>query len=216
MVGRIRLELIPSGMLGKRILAVVALGLGSVFAQSPEQLFDYMLENQVGLMVATYEQGFTLTDAASALGFSPDEVFLATMQSELVFAKCIRPIEFVTSGTAASIGLSETRLQTVGMVGVANDLSFLATCDTNALEGIRPRINVWTVGDDYPVAYHLEAEFDVLRTAKNGFEITTAFAKETLGYAPASSARSNIETWIRDVIQEFAGAYLRTVPSTYR
>lgn len=134
----------------------------------------------------------------------------------MIFAECIGKIRFRASGSTATIGLSDTRLETLGAVRAANDLSFIPPCDGYPPNSIVPTIYVWTVGDDYPVAYHLEIEIEVRYTGRDGFSNTTVYLSSTLGYGRADSVRRSVETWIAEEIQNFAGTYLRAVPQRFR
>lgn len=50
--------------------AIVVFIVGSASAQTPAQIYDYMIENRVGFNLAVWEQGFTIDAAERAFGIN--------------------------------------------------------------------------------------------------------------------------------------------------
>ena len=103
-----------------------------------------------------------------------------------------------------SLGRVKLRLaNTIGMVPIIKGDGSNATGALNKVCLVM--INIWTVGDDYPVAYHVKISTGYTIWSANIFE--TAF----LGYGNSVNVQDSINDAIDDLIDNFAVAYHKGV-----
>jgi hypothetical protein len=172
-------------------------------AQTRGDLLSYMRANRVSLLTASSALGVSMGDAAKAFGFQGTmEFFIANSESALVFAECVIPFVDVT-GSAARIGLVPDRLTEYATLRLRSDLSFLPGCNEDS-NGTRVFLffTVWTVGDDYPVAYHISARARLLLVPDGVPD--DPHENSYLGYANANQVLGQVEDIIRDEVRTLA------------
>ena len=116
--------------------------------------------------------------------------------------KCL--VAVVTlEGSAMSLDLKQQPLTEFLKLRLRNDLSAIPICKKGDKEGLAfVHVHVWTVGDDYPVAFHITL---------SGGPITRLDAFETaiLGYGSKRSIEEQVRKSIRQLVEDFAVAFLK-------
>ena len=178
------------------------------FSQTGAEIREYMKENNssfidtisgldIGYYEAIEELGFADAFEIPSLGFN--------------FTSCISPsVQF--NGTAEEVGLRQAPLESFLKLRLRNDIQGLEFCDSSSggltQGGLKLILTVWTVGDSYPVAYHLDFSSFVV-FAPNGFN--NPFEASYLGYANPEALEGEIETAIEEAIQIMGVSYLKGV-----
>ena len=119
-----------------------------------------------------------------------------------MFAECVT-FSVHLIGTAERIGLSSGQLGNYAELRHRNDLSFLPKC-SDETDGafMLFYFNVWTVGEDFPVAYHVDISV-VLYLQPDGVP-RDPYSTSYLGYANASRIQGQVEDIIRDEVRAVA------------
>jgi hypothetical protein len=115
-------------------------------------------------------------------------------------------VEIELIGSAADVGLTEAQIAELVRQGTGRHLAEL-----RLIEGIESdeasmrntgllRLLVWTVGDNYPMAYHIEISFELLGEGQS-------YESATLGYGGRTHLESEIATAIESLIGEFAAFF---------
>lgn len=161
-----------------------------------------MRANQVSLLTAAYELGTDMRGAAAAFGYTGLDGFsLADKEVALTFVECVAFYVYV-QGSAEAIGLSEASLQRYFDLRKLNDLAFVPTCGEDAGMGaLLVSALVWTVGNDYPVAYHVA--IDSMLVAPEGVN-DNPYSDAYLGYARSTQMRGEIEGILQETVRELA------------
>lgn len=198
-----------------RIAIAVLIVIGSLpwaLSQSTvrEDLRRHMLEHGVSLSAAATQLGVSFNDVAAAFGREGFIGYLAAdRETVLVFAECVF-VEVSIQGSAEKIGLSKSSLDAFANLRRANDLSFLPRCDPSQVQrGVYLSFQVWTVGDDFPVAYHISADTYIVTYGLNDVRSTSPFVAAYLGYANATRLRGVVEDTITEVVRDFALTMVR-------
>lgn len=188
--------------------------IGIVFAgyaqgQTAEEIRQYVVENELSLMEAAVDLRMEFQEVAELLGY---ESFVeASTRLGLLFVTCIEPVVDL-KGTAESLGLSDTNLLDHVKLRLRNDLRSLPLCDlAAATPEARPMMllfTVWTVGDQYPIAYHVEV-WTGLMLGPAGFD--TPYRGAVLGVSNAAAMAGLAEQVIEETVHDLAIAYLRAI-----
>lgn len=181
----------------------LVLALSPAFAQTRAEYLAYMKEHDVSLYGAIVGLGTDIDHAANAFGYEGFGGFVdASRESVFVFADCV---SFYVSlqGTASNLGLSDGEVLRYAKLRHANDLSFLPACgESYELRWLTVEFLIWTVGEDYPVAFLLRTT-----TFLPGLPEGTSnepFETAVLGYASAAQVSHEVEEFIQDAIRDLA------------
>jgi hypothetical protein len=155
-----------------------------------------------------FEQGQDVFHAASSLNLPIDEAldavgleFSDLRLLDFRFVSCLNPIVEL-AGSAEQLSLSQEDVLSYLKLRLRNDVSGLPFCRS---EDLRSRSNepafvvftLWTVGNDYPVAFHMKIE--ILKTNPQRTEFKPLFSDAVLGYHSAS----RIESAYRETLDDF-------------
>ncbi len=174
-----------------------------VSAQTRLDYLEYMKEHGVSLLGAARGLGSTGSDAVKAFGYEGfDYYFQASADAALVFADCVE-FYFYLQGTAERLGVSAQSLMDIAMLRHRSDLSFLPLCGTDYdITRMSVETSVWTVGDDFPVAFHLETT-TFMEVPSAGIP-ERPFRYAVLGYTNAAVVPSEVEDYVEDMIRALA------------
>lgn len=192
---------------------ILALFASSVWAsaQSGSDIRSWMLENDADFYSTIQHFGIDSDTAVAALGF---ENSWSIAQLGFLWTSCVLPTVSL-QGSAESIGLTDTGLNGILGLRLRNDLSFLPRCGNDYSEPKNESmlfvdLAVWTVGDDYPVAYHVELttyQFSMVHSIPRQFNepFTTAY----LGYARSTDVSGELNKIIEEIVRDMAISYVR-------
>lgn len=178
------------------------------FAQSSREVLDYMLVNRVGLVTASTALGLDSSDVAEELGYTGSFGFLeAHLDTSLMFADCWRLFTFL-QGTAEDLGLTDSTISSYFELRAANDLSFVRKCRDDEFDSyLLLTVEVWTVGDTFPVAYHIEFTGQILPSYEGS--PSNSVESAWLGYANAANVEGIVREVISSAVEDLAIRVLR-------
>ena len=190
----------------------LALLCGASFAQRTpgQEALAYSLENRVGLGEAANAIGADWSVVGNDLGFpGPLGIWEALMDASLLQATCWRFMPRLSGTAAGTVGLSESRVEALFRLRMANDASFLSECPDN---GSPPQVfllfvmHVWTVGDSYPVAYLFDLEANIYPTYPG--RPTDPVNYQWLDYANATQIEGQLREVLAAAVEDFALRFL--------
>lgn len=190
------------------LVCVVVLAFQSAHAQNGSAVLDYMLANRVGFSTASSALGIDGFDVAEELGFTDSLGFLeAQIDTSLLFADCWRLFTF-PQGTAVELGLTGSSMTRYFELRAANDLSFVRECRDDEYDSyLLLSLNVWTVGDTFPVAYHIEVTGQIFPTYEG--RPSNSVESAWLGYANAANVEGSVREAIATAVEELAFRILK-------
>ena len=160
-------------------------GLSLAQEQYGSQMRNYMRENKADFFVALDALEISFQEALKALDMST-----ATELSSLdyVFADCVAS-SVSTQGSAKQLGLDVGVLHDYVSLRLRNDLSSLPICEASTVAdqtALIIHLVAWTVGEDYPVAYHIDVQTEILGGGLSGSYTPTPYENSALGYSSAA------------------------------
>lgn len=193
------------GTLKASLLVVCIFSLASLAsAQSSRDVFKHMRENNV-----------SITDALTALDVTPvsgwqelfgDEWPITMAESGLLFVDCLQ-ITFRVNAASPNHNLSKDQLKRYAELRALIEMPFIPLCDSmtdtvGRITSLFMTVTVWTVGDVYPVAYHIDVTTNMIG-APNG-QSDEPFTEAYLGYARSTSVGDQVQEAIHDVVRSLA------------
>lgn len=183
-------------------------------AQSKAEIIGYMRENRVSFEDAAKALGLsTMPEAARAAGYEASVLGYVEASSYLpyVFVDCVRSVLGRTAGTAEALGFSTDRVRSLANLRRANDLGFLPACTTEGrqLGEMTIIVEVWTVGQESTVAYHVEVRAGVHVLSRPELGDSRQFVGAYLGYGNRNSVWDGIEASIAGLIRDLAIEFLK-------
>ncbi len=169
---------------------------------------QYMVVNNVSYYVASDDLGYTNDEALNILGLDMFE----TQSLGFIWVDCINPFVFI-QGSAEEIGLEIDDLESYLKLRLRNDLGFLEICrpdDYADKISLSIYVNVWTVGNDYPVAFHIEFYTSILAPSVPYFH-SKPFETDMLGYASSEKIYEQVTDSIEELVKATAIAYIKAV-----
>jgi hypothetical protein len=165
----------------------------------------------------------TLTLCALFVGTSPTATWAEAEKhperapiAELQEIKKFVSVEVQTQGTAEKIGLKSAELTDLTRLAFLNNFPGVALEGSGGplLDGVeRPNqagfINceVWTVGEEYIVAYHVDCSAGPYVAPKT---LNAVWGHALLGYGPKDQVPDSIRKGLRNLIEKFAVVFFRS------
>ncbi|HEX7005085.1 MAG TPA: hypothetical protein VF168_12945 [Trueperaceae bacterium] len=177
-------------------------------AQQADAVIDYMLQNRVGFSQATGALGLSMFEVAEELGYDEfSGLFDALVETSLLHVECWSAVAYL-QGTAEEIGLSSEELTQRFRLRMSNDISFVPECDDLANTSyLALSLNVWTVGEDYPVAYHVAIEGSIFPVYDGRPE--NSFENAWLGYAATERVKGEVREAVEESVYDLALDFLK-------
>ncbi len=153
-----------------------------------------------------------VSPAAPETDQSPERAPIAELQEIKKFVS----VEVQTQGSAEKIGLKSTELTDLTRLAFLNNFPGVALESSGgpSLDGVeRPNqvgfINceVWTVGEEYIVAYHVECNAGLYATSRAP---NAVWGHALLGYGPKDQVPDSIRKGLRSLIEKFALVFFRS------
>lgn len=193
------------------LLIIVTMCGSFTFAQSKQEVLDYMHENGVNMFDALWNLSRAVFPSSTLLaefGYPGDEIELM-LEAPLTFVNCVDLSPTIVLDGSAEALLSKQHIEDLYALRVANDFSMLPSClEGPASQGaLRSVINIWSVGDDYPMAYLLTYQAQVWSTPLSTAEDT--YRVRYLGYASANQLHDIATTQLRSYVEDLAIRTLR-------
>jgi len=123
-------------------------------------------------------------------------------ESGLMFVDCVAVA--VRSTASSPLNLSNSAMEDYIELRLLVDMPFVPSCDTSPeltypYTSLFMHVSVWAVGDDYPVAYHIDVTSYLVGAPQGQSE--TPFETAFLGYSRATTIRGEVEDafdeWVR-------------------
>ena len=198
----------------RKFIAYLALAtFATVLAQTDQGdvIKNLMRENKVSLEEALLTLDMGDAEAAEALGYK-HWLFMEQEADKLTYlwADCVYP-SVHTQGSVAET--SESMVQIYFEETLSRQLPELPQCESD-YKGVVffVRIRLWTVGDDFPVAYHADivTEFQDIRDSDVRRKLEAEpFATSYLGNASSTNFNEPIIELVDEVVADLALNYLR-------
>lgn len=153
--------------------------------------------------------GASFVPAVSALGANPDPVPVADMRHIKKFVS----VEVQTQGTAEKLGISSAELTDVTRVTLLNRVPGIALEGSSGPSPDAPeRLNqlgfftceVWTVGEQYIAAYHVDCNAGSYTTQKTPGSL---WNQAILGYGPKDEVSDAVRKGVRAMVELFATTF---------
>jgi hypothetical protein len=156
--------------------------------------------------------GMAMVSVVSAEGVNPEPSPFAELRQIKKFVS----VEVQTQGTAEKVGLMSGELTDV------TRLTFLRNFPGVALEGSAgpspdgtERLNqlgflaceVWTVGEEYIVAYHVDCNAGSYVRSKTS---SSLWNRALLGYGPKDEVSAAVHNGLRSMVEQFATSFFST------
>lgn len=176
-----------------------------------------MISRGIAVVVAA----FALTTTVCAEISTEERAAEKHLYGFLSGIKHIYIVNVFTNGTADKVVGSKSDLEDFVKLRVRNSFAGIDFKDLprdeqgiplydkiNADEYAHISISVWTVGADYPVAYHIEITINKFRGNSSG---TSGYTNALLGYASAKAIRDDriVKNAISDLVDSAAALVLR-------
>ena len=189
-------------------LSLVLMYMSVVFAQTGTEIRQHLVSNYLTLHEVMESMNLELSETMEKLGF---DTITDIGSLGFNFSTCVSP-GILFSGSAEEIGISENSLNNFLKLRLRNDVQSLKLCDSDeeaaSLSKLYLWLNVWTVGESYPIAYHLDFSTH-LTLAPDG--LNTPFEASYLGYANVAALEDEIKSATEEAIRTMGIAYLKGV-----
>lgn len=137
--------------------------------------------------------------AQTSRGEKPFDVDRLLYQS-FKLSKCFSAFVYF-EGSAESLGLNKDRLTDSLRLRLKNAIASMPFCKEGQLDGATfVFLRVWTVGKDYPVAFHLDLNAGTPSNAR-------AFEHAILGYGSKEGIEEQVKRSINNLVESFAIAF---------
>ena len=151
----------------------------------------------------------SLLFALAAEGGGPDSAILADMRQIRKFVS----VEVQTQGTAEKLGISGAELTDMTRVTLLNKVPGIALEGSSGPSpGTTERLNqlgfftceVWTVGEQYIAAYHVDCSAGSYTTQKTPGSL---WNQAILGYGPKDEVSDAVRKGVRTMVELFANTF---------
>lgn len=182
---------------------------GHTYAQSADSLRRFMVENNADVVETAAHFGLSLEHAHGLLGIND---FFEEPKLGYLWVQCVKGTVLL-HGSAADIGFDLNWLTDHLNLRLRNDLALVRHCGSDDRDAtpLHLGIDIWTVGEDYPVAYHVEAHvfiFDSAIALPSHYE--SPYSTAVLGYGNAKQlVDGKIEDLIDKIVREVALEYVK-------
>jgi|SRR5690625_1526687 len=174
-----------------------------VFAQTKQEILDYMAEHQLHLTQVGPALGLSWGEVTDAFGFSRYVLDPVVDRASIVLAKCININVYLDSELEQ---LDRASLTQFAELRHMNDLSFVPICDNwNSSGAMNFAFEISTVGQSYPVAYLVRG---AARFGGIEMRIHQPFELVLIGYSDANQVKRVVEETIGDMTRELALVFL--------
>ena len=168
----------------------------------------YMRDNKADFFVALEALDVSFEESLAILGM---QTATATSSLNYVFADCVYSVVNL-QGTAEKINVSAITLLEHALLRLRNDIGSLPICGDSTIDGqtvMTIYFTVWTVGEDYPTAYHIDARTSIFGGGLS--EYYEAYTDAVLGYANAVDMEDQAKKSIADIVSSLAVEYYKGI-----